>query len=294
MISVIISSVNKSMLAAVSQSIADTIGVPFEILGIDNSNGTYGICAVYNQGARQAQYDMLCFVHEDVEFKTLNWGQQVIRIFNADAQLGLLGVAGSTYKAAAPSGWHGAGILTDHVNILQGYKNTQELRHYYRNPDNKKLTEVVCIDGVWMCSPRAVALQIPFDEYTFTGFHAYDIDFSLSVGQHYKVAVTYEVLMHHFSEGNFDKKWVYEILKLYNKWHKHLPTQTQPLTSKDQLTAERETFYSFIAQAIKAEVPMVKVYQALWHCTIYRRKFQALFFKLNKHIYRLYKAVPNG
>lgn len=292
MISVIISSANKSMLADVSRNIAETIGVVFEIVAIDNSRGAKGICEVYNQGTLQAKYDILCFVHEDVEFKTASWGQHVIDVFAAEPDLGLLGIAGSTYKNAAPSGWHGIGFFTDHVNILQGHKQIEaELRHYCRNPYNDKLTEVVSIDGVWFCTPKKVAKQSPFDQKTFTGFHAYDVDFSLAVRQHYKVKVTYDVLLKHFSEGNYDRKWVFEILKLHNKWHKHLPAQSAAINPDDQFTAEHQTFFYFISQAVAANIPMRLVYRALWHCTIYRKKWPKFFIKLNKHIYRSYRAA---
>ncbi|WP_345953769.1 glycosyltransferase [Mucilaginibacter sp. PAMB04168] len=292
MISVIISSVVPHMLASVSENIAATIGVPYELIGIDNGTGARGICEIYNQGTRQAKYDILCFVHEDVAFKTAYWGQHVINTFATEPDLGLLGIAGSSYKNAAPSGWHGIGFFTDHVNILQGYKQTNaELKHYCRNPHNDQFTEVVSIDGVWFCTPRKVAQQIPFDQKTFTGFHAYDVDFSLAVRQHYKVKVTYDVLLHHFSEGTYDDKWVFEILKLHNKWYKHLPAQSAPIDPDDQFTAESKTFFLFISQAVAAKVPMRLVYQALWHCTVYRKKWPKFFFKLSKHIYRSYRAA---
>lgn len=291
MISVIISSVSPAMLAQVSLNIADTIGVAYELIAIDNSAGAIGICQVYNQGAARAKHPVLCFVHEDVAFKTYGWGQTVVNLFANDDELGLLGVAGSSYKTAAPSGWHGAGVATDYANLLQDYKHSaNQLQHYYRNPKNEKLSQVACVDGVWLCTTRTIAQAIRFDEQTFTGFHAYDIDFSLAVGRQYKVAVTYDVLLHHFSEGNYDKQWISEILKLHGKWHRRLPLQTEMLTPDEQLKAERETFFHFIAQAVKANIPMRLVYLALWQCHTYRYQWRSLFFKLNKQIYRIYKT----
>ncbi|RFP64156.1 hypothetical protein D0N36_15745 [Hymenobacter lapidiphilus] len=54
MISLIICTRDPAALAAVSQSAAATIGVPFEIVPIDNSQGQYGICEAYNLGAARA------------------------------------------------------------------------------------------------------------------------------------------------------------------------------------------------------------------------------------------------
>ena len=150
MVSVIISSANPTHLKQVTENITTTIGVPFEIIAIDNSKGQQGICAVYNQGIRQARYDMLCFMHEDIVIKTDNWGKYVIQFFNEHADYGLLGVGGSEYKTIAPSGWNCTGKEAAYINIIQGFKyDKKEPFHYYRNPGNKALAEVACVDGVW-------------------------------------------------------------------------------------------------------------------------------------------------
>ncbi|MFI2757155.1 glycosyltransferase family 2 protein, partial [Streptococcus suis] len=79
-LSLIICTRDPTALKTVSQSAAATIGVPHEIVAVDNSEGQYGICEAYNIGAAQAQYDVLCFMHEDIRFHTSGWGRIVVDI----------------------------------------------------------------------------------------------------------------------------------------------------------------------------------------------------------------------
>ncbi len=67
--------------------------------------------------------------------------------------------------------------------------------------------EVVAVDGVFLASKKSVIENVPFDEKTFTGFHFYDIDLSLRVAQKYKVLVTTDILLKHYSPGDPGKEW---------------------------------------------------------------------------------------
>jgi hypothetical protein len=95
MISVVIASANPGLLTNVITNIERTIGVDFEIISFENGNGERGICELYNIGAQRAKYDILCYMHEDLEIKTLDWGREVVRIFNQRQGVGVIGVAGS-------------------------------------------------------------------------------------------------------------------------------------------------------------------------------------------------------
>lgn len=293
MISVIISSVNKALLANVSQNIAETIGVPFEIIAIDNSKGERGLCAVYNDGAGRAQYPIVCFMHEDISIKTSNWGQNMIDLFKANPDAGLIGVAGSSYKPLTPSAWQGTGGRgTDYMNILQSFKQSPgEPQLFYSNRHNQKVTQVACVDGVWFCTTKEVLSKVRFDEETFKKFHAYDVDFSMKVGQHYKVLVTYDVLLHHFSEGNFNVEWFLEVLKFHKKWSQQLPAITEKLSQKEKVTIEKATFRTFIEYMVQAKLPMAQAYQILWRDNRYFKLFPALFFKMHNFIRKAYSAA---
>jgi len=289
MISVIISSANPSLLAQVSKNIEATIAVPYELISFDNSAGQKGICEIYNLGIQQAQYDILCFMHEDIGIKTDGWGKIVQKIFDEHNDYGLIGVAGSDYKTLAPSGWSGSGRNMDYANLVQSYKfKKKEPHHYYKNPRNEKLTEVACIDGVWFCVPRKIAAEIGFDQDTFKGFHLYDLDFSFAVGCKYKIGVIYDVLIDHFSEGNYDKTWMEETLKLHHKWYYHLPLNILPHSKASVFDAEKSTFKYFIERLIYLKFPMRVAFQMLYKDNRFLKMSPGLFFKLHYYILKKY------
>lgn len=295
MISVIISSVNKAHLQQVSENINATIGVPYEIIATDNSEGKQGICEVYNKGMMRAQYDILCFMHEDVLIKTNNWGKKLLALFEQDPKLGLVGIAGSSYKPLAPSGVGGYGVNTHYHNFIQSYKyKKKRSMHVYSNPDKQSLAEVVCIDGVFMAATREVAEEFMFDEITLKGFHGYDIDFSLSVSQKYKVAVTFDILLNHFSEGLYNDIWMEENLKLHNKWNRHLPLNAGTLTHEQVFVIEKNTFKYFIDQLIKFNYPISTAFKILWKNKRFFQLDSKLFFKLKFYTVKKYlKSMPS-
>ncbi len=249
MISVIICSANEQDLSKVKVNIAQTIGIPFEIIAIDNSEGKMGICEVYNRGAAQAQYGILCFMHEDIEMITPMWGNKVTELFDQNPKVGLIGVAGGGYKSLVPSSWYNADLEVNggfYCSLIQGFKHSGETEFFdYRNPKDEKLSHVACIDGCWMCTKKSIVLEYPFDQGLLTKFHGYDLDFSLAVNQKYKVAVTYEIVLRHFSEGNFDSEWFEATLKVHKKWSWILPVNTDGLNEATLSRYERRAFKVF-------------------------------------------------
>lgn len=292
MISVIISSVNPIYLEQVIKNVQETIGVDSEIIAFDNRDGKKGICEIYNEGIQKAKYDMLCFMHEDIRILTADWGQLVKKTFDKNPDYGLLGIAGSDYKSLAPSGWNGGGIDTDHANFIQNYKFQKKPPFkYYKNPRNCKLAEVACIDGVWFCVPKNIAESVLFDHDTFTGFHGYDLDFSMAVARHYKIGVVFDVLIDHFSEGNYDKTWMHETLKFHKKWHSHLPVNILPHSREQAIYAEKATFKHFIDRLVHFKLPMRVAFETLYRDNKFLRLDLALFLKMHYYIFVKYMAV---
>jgi hypothetical protein len=243
MITVIICSINAAHLKRISKNIEETIGVPYELIAIDNSTNPRGICAVYNEGARRATFDCLCFVHEDVQFNTIGWGQVLISIFN-DTTWGLVGLAGAAHKPKLLSGW-GAQGLKDRmvkINLIQHFKGNKPPKLQYENTSKEKIAEVACLDGVFLASTKSVIRQIPFDENLLKGFHGYDLDLSLAIGQHYKVGVTYEILAEHFSEGSLNTEWLESSMLVHQKWSEKLPKTVIPVTKKERKNCEKRSF----------------------------------------------------
>jgi len=291
MISVIICSADPVELQLVKENIATTIGTVYEIIAFDNAHAEKGICELYNEGAKQAKNDILVFMHEDIEMKTADWGVKVLEIFRANPNLGLMGVAGGGYKSVVPSSWYNADLEINggfYCNLIQGFKYSgRESFLDYRNAKNEKLTKVASIDGCWMATKKAIVLAHPFDQNLLKHFHAYDIDFSLSVGKQFDVAVTYEVLLSHFSEGNFSNNWEEEILKVHKKWSATLPVNADGLDEKTLLRYERRAFRLYFKKQLQNGKSYRDLMKICWNARKSRIFKGLMWYKLYVDLWRV-------
>ena len=223
MISVIICSVNPEFLRRASDNIEKTIGAPYELLVRDNRQHGQGICAVYNELAARAEYPYLCFVHEDVIFETSQWGSVALNEFDANPDAGLLGIAGCKYKSAFYSGWFSGVEEIDCANYIHQYPGKEEKVCLSPTPLTD-LQETVSVDGVFMFVSKEVWNAIRFNDNYLTGFHFYDIDFSLRVAKRYKVFVTYKILLRHITVGgDYSDKWVKTAMVYHTTVNTELP-----------------------------------------------------------------------
>jgi hypothetical protein len=211
MISIIISSYLPHYFSALEKNIAETIGVPYEIIKIDNP-GLMGITEAYNKGAKKAQFDNLVFMHEDILFKTENWGNKLISHLDKE-NTGVIGFAGSSYVPVAPSSWTVAEKY-NFVNILQGNKQNDEFVHIHSTKGNRM--KVFAVDGVFLAIKKETYSNIKFNE-ELKGFHGYDLDLSLRVAQKFQNYVVDDILIQHFSSGNRDKDWLDANIKIKEK-----------------------------------------------------------------------------
>lgn len=215
MLSIIIASYQPHYYKALENNVANTIGIPYEILKVDNP-GKMGICEAYNKGASQAQYDYLLFVHEDIIFHTNNWGQLLINHLSKE-NTGVVGLAGSNYVPKAPIGWF---IFDEKYNFKNYIQNNKEKT----NPEPKLMTrsfaKVFGLDGVFLAVKKSVYHEFLFDE-SVKGFHGYDLDFSLRVATKYDNYVLGDIIIEHFSLGNPDKTWFDNNIQIRKKINHH-------------------------------------------------------------------------
>ncbi|MDN3656731.1 glycosyltransferase [Ferruginibacter paludis] len=260
MISIIICSVNKYALDKVSQNIARTIGVDFEIIAIDNAATGLGICAVYNIAAARAKFDVFCFIHEDIYFETAGWGQKVAAHLSSK-EFGLIGLAGGSIKSRVPSSWASL-IYPSEVSYIQHFKNPKreiKMVRTHSPQDVGIIKKVVCIDGFWMCTTREVFGRYQFDEKIFRGFHGYDIDFSLQVFTAYKVGVVFDIIAHHFSEGSFDKTWLINAMAVSRKWGATLPFSVDAISHETLLRQHWTAMQGFIDKMLSLEYSLPEI-----------------------------------
>lgn len=217
---------------ALRMNIKDTIGsdIPFEVIVYDNRGTGKGICQVYNECASKARYDNLCFMHEDVEFKTIGWGKAIADKLS-EPDCGVIGFAGNIMKSSVPTGWSSTRGKGDRYTYVQkdGDKDVISVR----NPHKDDFSQVVTLDGMCLFMSRKVWETVRFDEDTLKGFHCYDIDVTLgAVAAGFRNWVCHTVLMEHFSMGSYGKKWAEDTLLVHRKWQDRLPMSVTPLDDR--------------------------------------------------------------
>ena len=237
MLTIIVCTVSPSFLNTLKENVESTVGIEYEWLVWDNSRENKGICEVYNRMAVLAKYSNLCFIHEDIQFRTEAWGRYVIDLLS-NKEIGLIGIAGGKYKSKLLSGWYSGGQDRDYSNILHKVKDEEYHLSFPDHWTNNEI-EVVCIDGAFMCCTKLTWEKIKFNEEILKGFHFYDIDFSLRVAQYKKVIVTNSINIEHFTKGgDFGDKWIEQAFIFHKAYKNMLPYFTSGINVHN---AERET-----------------------------------------------------
>lgn len=265
MISLIVSTYKPELFAAFSRNVEETIGVEYEIIGISN-NAEMGLCEAYNRGIDKARYPYICFSHDDVKFNTQDWGIYIIEQFKQNRELGLLGIAGGGYKPWMPSAWYFSGDQRfRRLNISQTILDTGESVRRIDNPNAKQeIDRVVTLDGCWFCTTKDITNKFRFDNKIFTGYHCYDLDYSLQVGQEYQLAVSFALDIEHFSYGAFEGDWLRDTIKLHEKWKEYLPISSDKLGDDEIRNCEYHAYTFALATAIKYSAKISTLYPILF------------------------------
>jgi hypothetical protein len=213
---------------------AKTAGCAHEYVRVDNSSGTRGICAAYNEGVGRAGGDILVFMHEDVFFMEPGWGGVLRAKFEADTAVGMVGVAGTQYLMKDNFMWIAAGrpfLRGRVVHELDGGRRTVLTVFSADKSD----AEVVAVDGLFFAVRKELFGAIRFDDATFPGFHFYDLDICMQVRTTHTIMVTWDILLKHLSAGTMDRGWREAGLAFLKKHGASLPAScadTAPSTGE--------------------------------------------------------------
>lgn len=241
MFSFIVCSISPPRAEALRRNLKQTVGVPFELIVKDNRGSDKGICRVYNEAAAEARYDLLCFLHEDVAFRTPNWGGVIAERLRRP-ECGAIGFAGSSVKSRAISGWAVAAGIRENYAQPDRKRGSEIMRLFRSGFNGSDFAPAVCLDGFCLFVRREVWAEVRFDETTFRGFHAYDLDFTTAVARRYCNYVCMSVEIEHFSVGSYSRSWVRETMRYHDKWREQLPMFAgNSLSESEQERIERET-----------------------------------------------------
>ena len=228
MLAIIICSRKRDDIVELEGNIAETIGCEYELVVVDNSTNKYSIFQAYNEGVKRVNGDLLCFMHEDVLFRSSDWGTTIEKHFDDDEQIGLIGFAGPHFLPDTPMYWYSSPFVSQrNLNNDQGIVE----EHFHEDWFNGEgLIEAVAVDGFCFFVRKSLFDRISFDDKTYKGFHMYDMDICMQVIEAgSKVCVCRDVLAEHcwseqkqFSKAGGD---LFERnLELFaQKWHDSLP-----------------------------------------------------------------------
>lgn len=211
MLSIIISSYQEEYYKNLQDNIKMTIGdtFPYEIIKIENP-GLMGVCEAYNNGASKSKYAHLLFIHEDIHFHTNNWGEKLIQSFSTFENVGILGVAGTSYKSRLPIGWWS--FQTYNALHLDQVTKEKKIESYRLD----KAEKVLIVDGVFLAMRKEAWEQNKFNENN-KHFHGYDIEISIDISKRYQNYIINDIVLEHFSSGVISKNWLDTIIDIYSR-----------------------------------------------------------------------------
>lgn len=218
LISIVICSRGATISDDLALNIKTTIGADHEFIIVNNSYNKYSIFQAYNNGIRRSNGGIICFIHDDVKFITIGWGNIIKEIFSSNDECGLIGIAGGKIKFQMPSAWWDSG--GNSLKLIQQYQDGSK-KFWDHGFGKEELVEVAAIDGVFMAMKKDE--RIHFDE-RLDGFHNYDLN--LSILHHRlnkKVLVTKKILLEHFSSGRLNESWCKSTSRFHKLYKKALP-----------------------------------------------------------------------
>jgi GT2 family glycosyltransferase len=145
----------------------------------------------------------------------------------------VLGVAGAT-RATGPA-WPFAGWPYLHGSVIYPEGSGYRVTVYSRTVPLAR--DIRVMDGVFLAMRRDVALAVGWDEKTCSGFHGYDVDFTLRAAQGgLRLAVASDLGVVHRSYGSFDDRWE--------------ETASRLVARHPELNGERGSETGFVARSV--------------------------------------------
>jgi hypothetical protein len=152
------------------------VGIEIEVISIE---GAPSITAGYNQAMRESDAKYKVYLHQDVFIINPNFIYEVIKLFQENPKLGMLGLAGSKYMPNSLIWWeskHKYGKVYDSHLGKMGLLRFNDVLNDYES--------VAAVDGLLI----ATQYDLPWRDDLFHGWHYYDISQAMEF-----IAAQYEV-----------------------------------------------------------------------------------------------------
>ena len=248
----------------------------FELIRVDNSGGKFkSICKALNDGGRRAKGKYLMFVHQDVVLYSRFWLEDVEKVLDNTSSLGVAGCSGMSEDGKMP------GFIKDR-GCLWGRPVTE--------PE-----EVQSLDECLLIIPRVIFDRFKFDE-TLPGWHAYGVDYSLTVREHGLRAYVIPAFIYHDSLNVWPALDPGGLLRAHRKvWIKHRASSPRVFTSCGKIWWGRCIFPLFLQRILRPFYR--KIYPTIPHHSEYlERKLEGcekiLFLHWGKDFLSKFRSLP--
>ena len=173
-----------------------------QLLIYENKN-QYSLTEIYNKGLNESKYNIVLFLHDDMEIITNNFGNKILKHFDRQKDLGILGIAGTTELGKDGKWWTNMKLMVGKVDHKhEGKQWTSD----YSNDQGNQLKPVVLVDGLFFAVNKN-NLKAKFNE-DIKGFHFYDVNFCFdNFINGCKLAVCTDIRVCHFSIGVTNEEW---------------------------------------------------------------------------------------
>jgi len=176
---------------------------PFELIAIDNTDGQFISAAqALNFGALQIKTDSryVLFAHQDIAFCSPSWLEEMEKLLDALTDVGIAGVAGNN---------------EDERRIISNIQHGTPPRD-----SGKRILEpvrVMTLDECCVIIPRSIFKKYCFDETVCTGWHAYAVEYCLSLRALGFGVYVLPVELYHVSEGKLSISYFKGLKKVLHK-----------------------------------------------------------------------------
>lgn len=148
-------------------------GMRAELLPV---RGAASMAAGYNAALRATDAAYKVYLHQDLFLTRKDFLLRMLDIFQADASIGLLGLAGSRCLPASGVWW---GAAERYGTVYHSYE-PESLERVDFGLVPEPYAEAAVVDGLLMATAR----DIPWREDLFDGWHFYDISQSMEFWRH--------------------------------------------------------------------------------------------------------------
>jgi hypothetical protein len=196
---------------------------------IEYINNGEGLTKPYNDALKSAKYDIVVFLHDDIEIRTDNWGNKILKHYKRNPEYGILGVAGTKYLSTTGKWWDDKKKM--YGQVFHTHEGKTWLSAYSKDQGNQ-LEEVCLVDGLFfsVCKSR---LKHNFDE-SVTGFHFYDVTFCVpNYLSGVKIGVHTDIKVNHMSIGVTNDEWEQNRVLFAAENKEHLPINIKKIYGKN-------------------------------------------------------------